>query len=107
MTVLITTHDLAEADRLADRIAILFDGRIIAEGTSAELTRQIAGHDRVRWLQDGHRFERATPDATRFVRELFDAHGYEITELQITRAKLEDTYLMLLHAAEQHHDPRR
>lgn len=105
MTVLITTHDLAEADRLADRIAILFDGRIIAEGTSAELTRQIAGHDRVGWLQDGHRFERATPDATRFVRELFDAHGYEITELEITRAKLDDTYLMLMHAAEQHHDP--
>lgn len=38
-TVLLTTQDLGEAERLADRIAVLHDGRIIAEGTLADLER--------------------------------------------------------------------
>jgi ABC-2 type transport system ATP-binding protein len=100
MTVLITTHDLAEADKLADRIAILVDGRIIAEGTSAELARQIAGEDQVRWVRGGHRFEQATVDSTGFARELFREHGNGIAELEVRRASLEDTYLTLVHAAE-------
>ena len=37
-TILLTTHDLDEAARLADRIGILHDGRLVAEGTAAELT---------------------------------------------------------------------
>ena len=36
-TILLTTHDLDEAERLSDRIGILHDGRLVAEGTSAEL----------------------------------------------------------------------
>ena len=43
MTVFITTHYLEEADALCDRIAIMDDGLIVAEGTSAELKRDIAG----------------------------------------------------------------
>ena len=42
-TVLLTTHDLDEASKLADRILILSGGRIIANATPAELTRRIAG----------------------------------------------------------------
>ena len=37
-TIVLTTHDLDEAARLADRIGILHDGRLVAEGTAAELT---------------------------------------------------------------------
>ena len=37
-TILLTTHDLDEAARLADRIGILHEGRLVAEGTAAELT---------------------------------------------------------------------
>lgn len=39
-TILLTTHDLDEAERLADRIGVLHDGKLVAEGTAAEL----AGH---------------------------------------------------------------
>jgi ABC-2 type transport system ATP-binding protein len=41
-TILLTTHDLAEADRLCDRLAILDEGRIVAQGTPDELKRRVA-----------------------------------------------------------------
>jgi ABC-2 type transport system ATP-binding protein len=44
MTVLLTTQYLDEADRLADRIAVLDRGTVVAEGTAAELKRRVAGH---------------------------------------------------------------
>jgi len=43
-TVLLTTQYLEEADQLADSIAVIDDGRVIAEGTSDELKAQIGGH---------------------------------------------------------------
>ena len=36
-TIVLTTHDLDEAERLCDRIALINDGRLVAEGTPAEL----------------------------------------------------------------------
>jgi ABC-2 type transport system ATP-binding protein len=42
-TILLCTHNLAEAEQLADRIAIIRRGRIIAEGTPAQLKRQLLG----------------------------------------------------------------
>jgi ABC-2 type transport system ATP-binding protein len=41
-TIVLTTHDLDEADRLCDRIAIINDGRIVAEGTPEELKAKVA-----------------------------------------------------------------
>jgi ABC-2 type transport system ATP-binding protein len=41
-TILLTTHDLAEAERLCDRIALINDGRMVAEGTPAELITMVA-----------------------------------------------------------------
>jgi ABC-2 type transport system ATP-binding protein len=43
VTVFLTTQYLEEADRLADRIAVLDGGRVVAEGTAAQLKRQVAG----------------------------------------------------------------
>jgi ABC-2 type transport system ATP-binding protein len=57
VTILLTTQYLDEADELADQIAVLDHGRIVAEGTAAELKRRIPG---------GHiQLQFAEPDALR------------------------------------------
>ena len=99
-TILLTTHDLAEAEKLADRILILDQGRIVADGTAAELARRIAGPDEVRWSLGGERFTRSTRESTRFVFELFQRYGAEIADLEVRRSSLEDTYLSLVRQAE-------
>jgi ABC-2 type transport system ATP-binding protein len=106
-TILLTTHDLNEAERLADRIIILNGGRIVADGAADELAQRIAGEDEVRWIYDGRRFTQSTSDSTRFARELFAQHGAAITELEIRRASLEDTYLALVRQAESQPNPSR
>lgn len=95
-TILLTTHDLAEAERLADRILILADGRIVADGSADQLSRQAAGRSEVRWTREGERFVHSTDDAVPFLRELLAAPGPEIAELEVRRASLEDTYMALV-----------
>jgi ABC-2 type transport system ATP-binding protein len=95
-SILLTTHDLAEAERLADRMLILADGHIVAEGSAEQLTRQVAGNAEVRWTRGGERFVHATEDATPFVRRLFEQHGEEIEDLEVKRASLEDTYIAMV-----------
>ncbi|HZA27156.1 MAG TPA: ABC transporter ATP-binding protein [Actinomycetota bacterium] len=102
-TILLTTHDLDEAEKLADRILILARGRIVADGSAEELAGLVTRDAQVRWSLDGERFTRATPDATRFVRELFDRHSDEISDLEVRRATLEDTYLAMV---QQHESGR-
>lgn len=96
VTVLLTTHDLAEADKLADRILILAGGHIVADGSSDALSRRIRARAEVRWLQDGRPTVHATTDATAFVRELLTDHPDGISDLEVRRASLEDTYLELV-----------
>jgi ABC-2 type transport system ATP-binding protein len=95
-SILLTTHDLGEAERLADRILILADGRIVADGSAAELTRQVAGTSEVRWCRDGERFVHATDEPIPFVRQLLAQHGDELTDLEVRRADLEDTYIAMV-----------
>ncbi|RFU37078.1 ABC transporter ATP-binding protein [Actinomadura logoneensis] len=99
-TIMLTTHDLAEADKLADRIVILNHGRIVADGTAAELAEQIVGEDEVRWTLDGQRYVRSVKDSTGFVRGLFEEHGTAVSGLAVRPSSLEDTYLALVHRAE-------
>src|SRR5262249_60046265 len=52
-TVLLTTHDLDEAEKLADRIVILAGGRIIANGSGGELARPVSCKRANRWSHAG------------------------------------------------------
>ena len=99
-TVLLTTHDLDEAEKLADRILILAQGRIVASGSADELSRQVAGESEIRWTRDGQRFVHSAADATGFVRELFRQHGEAIGDLEVRRASLEETYMRLVRESE-------
>jgi ABC-2 type transport system ATP-binding protein len=95
-TVLLTTHDLDEAEKLADRIVILAAGRIIAEGSADQLSRRVAGESEIRWTRAGSRYVHSAADATAFVRELFQQYGEDIADLEVRRASLEDTYMTLV-----------
>lgn len=95
-TILLTTHDLDEAERLADRILILAGGRIVADGNADELARRVAGKAQVRWSRNGEQFVHATPDATGYVRNLFAQYGEEIADLEVRRPSLEDTYISMV-----------
>ena len=100
-TILLTTHDLDEAEKLADRILILADGTIVAAGSADQLARQVARDAEVRWSRDGEAFVHSTADATQFVRDLLNQHGDEVTDLEVRRASLEDIYIDLVHAHER------
>jgi ABC-2 type transport system ATP-binding protein len=59
VTIFLTTQYLEEADRLADRIAVLDRGRLVAEGTPSELKRRVSGgHVRLEFA-DASELERA------------------------------------------------
>ena len=100
-TVLLTTHDLAEAEKLADRVLIIADGRIIADGSPDELTLRMSAQAEVRWTVDGQRYVHPTDEATAFTRKLFNQYGEAIEDLEVRRANLEDTYMALVQEYEQ------
>jgi ABC-2 type transport system ATP-binding protein len=96
-TVLLTTHYLDEAQELADRVAIIKDGLIIASGPPSELTPESASY-RVSYDEDGRRVEIETDDPTevlhRLTSEALD-RGERLENLTVARPTLEDVYLEL------------
>ncbi|MBA2338049.1 MAG: ABC transporter ATP-binding protein [Acidimicrobiia bacterium] len=94
-TILLTTHDLDEAEKLADRILILAGGRIVADGSAAELAAQVTRRAEVRWASGGERFSEDTADPTAFVRRLLDGDD-AVPDLEVRRPNLEDTYLTMV-----------
>jgi ABC-2 type transport system ATP-binding protein len=80
VTILLTTQYLEEADQLADRIALLDRGRIVAEGTPEELKRRVpGGHIRLRLADQASLYAaaRALPEGTRDDAELVLRIPYE------------------------------
>jgi ABC-2 type transport system ATP-binding protein len=97
-TILLTTHYLEEAQALADRVAIVKDGRVLAIGPPRELGVG-ASHYRVAYRDaSGELIERETDDPTALLHELTAealAHGERLEELSVGRPTLEDVYLEL------------
>ncbi|MFE9687333.1 ATP-binding cassette domain-containing protein [Streptomyces sp. NPDC006285] len=116
-TIFLTTQYLEEADQLADRIAVLDQGRIAAQGTPEELKRQIPGtHVRFRFA-DLHELDAAariltgstrdddelalrvpSDGETRSLRSLLDrldAHSVDAQEFSVHRPDLDDVFLAL------------
>ncbi len=95
-TVLLTTHDLAEAEKLSDRIIVLADGHIVANGSADQLAEEVSTRAEVTWKQDGVKHVHAATDATAFVRTLLGQHAIGISDLEVRRASLEDTYMAIV-----------
>jgi ABC-2 type transport system ATP-binding protein len=100
-TILLTTHYLDEAQALADRVAIVKDGRVLATGPPRELRTHPPGaaHYRVAYREaSGELIEIQTDDPTRTLNELTSkalARGEQLEELTVGRPTLEDVYLEL------------
>jgi ABC-2 type transport system ATP-binding protein len=96
-TIVLTTHYLDEAEALADRLAVVAAGRIVAEGTPATLGGRAAAEARVSWIENGTARTEQVPDPTALLQRLL-RDGVDLTTLTITRPTLEDTYLSLIGA---------
>jgi ABC-2 type transport system ATP-binding protein len=99
-TVLLTTHYLEEAQILADRVAIIKDGRIVISGAPHELGASggTAPYRVAYRTADGDLTERETDDPTTLLHELTGAaleRGQRLDGLTVTRPTLEDVYLEL------------
>lgn len=96
MTILLTTHDLDEAEKLSDRIMILANGEIVANGSADQLSRKFADKTEVIWTQDKQRHVHSSKNATEFTRKLLSDNPKGISDLEIKRASLEDVYMAIV-----------
>lgn len=117
VTIFLTTQYLEEADQLADRIAVLDRGRIVAEGTAGELKRQVPGSyiglrfthgaelaTAARILPEGTRDDEALilrvpgdggSTSLRRILDRLDEHALEATEIAVHTPDLDDVFLAL------------
>jgi ABC-2 type transport system ATP-binding protein len=96
-TVLLTTHYLDEAQSLADRVAIVKDGLIVAQGPPDALSPGGARY-RVSYDRDGRRVEVETDEPTELLHRLTGEaleRGERLQNLSVSRPTLEDVYLEL------------
>jgi ABC-2 type transport system ATP-binding protein len=85
MTIFLTTQYLEEADELADRVGIINDGRLVAEGTPDELKRAVGNDVIVARLDGEARFARAAVEALAGVRSV-ETRGDEMTVTAVNGA---------------------
>jgi ABC-2 type transport system ATP-binding protein len=98
VTVLLTTQYLEEADQLADTIAVLDRGRIVARGTAEELKARVGGATMRLRLPGGDTLELPTDGSTEDIRrtlDRLDAEGIASPQVSIHRPTLDDVFLHL------------
>ncbi len=95
-TIVLTTHYLEEAEALADRLAVVARGRVVAEGDPAGLRERYGTGATVAWTDpDGTPRTERTDTPTRTVGALMSRFDGEIPGLRVSRPTLEDVYLRL------------
>ena len=95
-TILLTTHYLEEAEALADRLAVMAGGQVVATGEPAALRERHGTEATVEWTEpDGVPRAERTGTPTRTVAELMHRFDGEIPGLRVSRPTLEDVYLRL------------
>lgn len=102
-TVFLTTHYLDEAQQLADRVAVLRGGEIVAEGSPSSLIHA-SQETEVRYVEDGREVVVRTDEPTRVLHEATGravADGRELEGLEVRRPTLEDVYLDLIGAEQE------
>jgi ABC-2 type transport system ATP-binding protein len=99
-TIILTTHYLDEAEQLADRVAVISAGHIVALDTPAHLGGRSEAQATVGWLEGGEHRRTSTAEPTRLVHELSARFDGEVPGLSVTRPTLEDVYLRLIGESE-------
>ncbi len=95
-TILLTTHYLDEAEALADRVAVITQGKILEVSTPYQLGGRASAKARVQWKADGVMREEMTDNPTEVVKKLAAQFPGEVPELQVLRPSLEDVYLSMI-----------
>jgi ABC-2 type transport system ATP-binding protein len=117
VTIFLTTQNLEEADQLADRIAVLDRGRLVAEGTPDELKRQIPGGHALLYFRDVNGLDAAavalgeasrdsdslvlqiptddTPESLMGLLERIDRHALHVERVTVHMPDLDDVFFAL------------
>ena len=94
-TILLTTHDLDEAEKVADRLLILAGGAIVADGSPDALRLGLSRSKEVRLrdLGTGEITVHPTPDPTGYLREVLAGRPDGVEVVEVRASSLEDVYL--------------